>query len=266
MILVVRQEQDGIKRYVHMGTGNYNDTTAKMYTDMGLFTANDQFGADASAFFNVLSGYSDPPVWNKIVVAPLGLREKIIELIDREIEMVKAGKTGRIIAKMNALVDKEIVLKLYEASCQGVKIDLIVRGICVLRPGVEKVSENISVRSIVGRFLEHHRIFYFGNGGDARIFLSSADWMPRNLNQRVELFFPIEDSGHIARIKGILDITLADNQKAYIMKKDGTYRRVDKRGKAVTSQMEFFVQAQMAGKELDNNVEQRFKPLYRRAE
>lgn len=266
MILVVRQEQDGIKRYVHMGTGNYNDTTAKIYTDMGLFTANDQFGADASAFFNVLSGYSDPPVWNKIVVAPLGLREKIVELIDREIEMVKAGKAGRIIAKMNALVDKEIVLKLYEASCQGVKIDLIVRGICVLRPGVEKVSENISVRSIVGRFLEHHRIFYFGNGGDARIFLSSADWMPRNLNQRVELFFPIEDPGHIARIKGILDITLADNQKAYTMKKSGTYRRVDKRGKAVTSQMEFFVQAQQAGKEDDNNVASRFKPLYRRAE
>ncbi|SDD97059.1 RNA degradosome polyphosphate kinase [Sporomusa acidovorans] len=266
MILVVRQEQDGIKRYIHMGTGNYNDATAKIYTDMGLFTANDQFGADASAFFNVLSGYSDPPVWNKIVVAPLGLREKIKELIDREMEFVKAGKKGRIIAKMNSLVDRDIVLKLYEASCQGVKIDLIIRGICVLRPGVPGVSENISVRSIVGRFLEHHRIFYFSNGGDERVFLSSADWMPRNLNERVELFFPIEDTRQIARIKDILDITLEDNQKAYIMKKDGTYRRVDKRGKAVNSQMEFYAEAQTAAREPDISIEQRLKPLYRRAE
>jgi polyphosphate kinase len=266
MILVVRQEQDGIKRYVHMGTGNYNDATAKMYTDIGLFTANDQFGADASAFFNVLSGYSDPPVWNKIVVAPLGLREKIKELIDREIEFVKAGKTGRIIAKMNSIVDKDIILKLYEASCHGVKIDLIIRGICVLRPGVPGVSDNITVRSVVGRFLEHHRIFYFGNGGDERVFLSSADWMPRNLNERVELFFPIEDLNHIERIKDILDITLADNQKAYIMKKDGTYRRVDKRGKIVNSQMEFFAEAQSAAQIPDITLEQRLKPLYKRAE
>lgn len=266
MILVVRQEQDGIKRYVHMGTGNYNDATAKIYTDLGLFTANDQYGADASAFFNVLSGYSDPPVWNKIVVAPLGLREKIKEMIDREIEFVKSGQGGRIIAKMNSLVDKDIVLKLYEASCHGVTIDLIVRGICVLRPGVPGVSDNISVRSIVGRFLEHHRIFYFGNGGDERVFLSSADWMPRNLNERVELFFPIEDPGHIKRVKDILEITLADNQKAYIMKKDGTYRRIDKRGKAVNSQMEFYAQAQTAAQTPDITIEQRLKPLYRRAE
>ncbi|XER09689.1 Polyphosphate kinase [Sporomusa rhizae] len=266
MILVVRQEQDGIKRYVHMGTGNYNDATAKIYTDMGLFTANEQFGADASAFFNVLSGYSDPPVWNKIVVAPLGLREKIKALIDREIEFAKAGTGGRMIAKMNSLVDKDIVLKLYEASCHGVKIDLIVRGICVLRPGVPGVSENITVRSIVGRFLEHHRIFYFSNNGDERIFLSSADWMPRNLNERVELFFPIENPDHIARIKSILDITIADNQKAYVMKKDGTYRRADKRGKAVNSQMEFFAQAQSKNRAADITIEQRLKPLYRRAE
>ncbi|WP_425059294.1 Polyphosphate kinase [Sporomusa carbonis] len=266
MILVVRQEFDGIKRYVHMGTGNYNDATAKMYTDMGLFTANDQFGADASAFFNVLSGYSDPPMWNKIVVAPLGLREKIKELIDREIEFAKAGQGGRIIAKMNSLVDKDIILKLYQASCHGVKIDLIIRGICVLRPGVPGVSDNISVRSIVGRFLEHHRIFYFGNGGDERVFLSSADWMPRNLNERVELFFPIEDPNHIERIKNIIAITLADNQKAYIMKRDGSYRRVDKRGKAINSQMEFFAEAQVASQVPDITMEQRLKPLYRRAE
>lgn len=266
MILVVRQEQDGIKRYVHMGTGNYNDATAKLYTDMGLFTANDQFGADASAFFNVLSGYSDPPVWNKIVVAPLGLREKIKELVDREIEFAKSGRGGRIIAKMNSLVDKDIVLKLYEASCQGVKIDLIIRGICVLRPGVPGVSEHITVRSIVGRYLEHHRIFYFGNGGDERMFLSSADWMPRNLNERVELFFPIEDLNHIERIKAILEISLADNQKAYIMKKDGTYRRVDKRGKMVNSQLEFYAEAQAAVQVQNITIEQRLKPLYKRAE
>lgn len=264
MILVVRQEQDGIKRYVHMGTGNYNDATAKAYTDFGLFTANEQFGADASAFFNVLSGYSDPPVWNKIVVAPLGLKEKIKELIDREIEFAKAGSGGYIIAKMNSLVDKDIVLKLYEASCKGVKIDLIVRGICVLRPGVPGISHNITVRSIVGRFLEHHRIFYFGNGGDARIFLSSADWMPRNFNERVELLFPVEDEQHIKRLKEILDLTLADNQKAYVMKKDGTYRRVDKRGKAINSQMEFYAQAQASAQTPDVTIEQRLKPMYRR--
>lgn len=266
MILVVRQEQDGIKRYVHMGTGNYNDATAKLYTDLGLFTANDQFGADASAFFNVLSGYSDPPVWNKIVVAPLGLREKIKELVDREIEFAKSGKSGRIIAKMNSLVDKDIVLKLYQASCQGVKIDLIVRGICVLRPGVAGVSDNITVRSVVGRYLEHHRIFYFGNGGDERVFLSSADWMPRNLNERVELFFPIEDLNHIERIKDILEISLTDNQKAYVMRKDGTYRRVDKRGKRINSQLEFYAEAQSAVQIQNITIEQRLKPLYKRAE
>ncbi len=266
MILVVRQEQDGIKRYVHMGTGNYNDATAKLYTDLGLFTANDQFGADASAFFNVLSGYSDPPVWNKIVVAPLGLREKIKELVDREIEFAKSGKGGRIIAKMNSLVDKDIVLKLYQASCQGVKIDLIVRGICVLRPGVSGVSDNITVRSVVGRYLEHHRIFYFGNGGDERVFLSSADWMPRNLNERVELFFPIEDLNHIERIKDILEISLTDNQKAYVMRKDGTYRRVDKRGKRINSQLEFYAEAQSAVQIQNITIEQRLKPLYKRAE
>ncbi|BBB90821.1 MAG TPA: RNA degradosome polyphosphate kinase [Methylomusa anaerophila] len=266
MVLVVRKEHNGIKRYVHMGTGNYNDATAKIYSDLGLFTANDQFGADASAFFNLLSGYSDPPVWNKIVVAPLGLREEIKSRIDQEIQFARQGKGGHIIAKMNSLVDKDIVLKLYEASCKGVKIDLIVRGICVLCSGVPGVSENITVRSIIGTFLEHHRIFYFANGGDEKIFLSSADWMPRNLNDRVELFFPIEDPGHMERIKGILNITLADNQKAYIMKKDGSYRRTDKRGKAVNSQMEFYAQAQVFSQVGNVTLEQRLKPLYRKTE
>lgn len=264
--LVVRKEFDGIKRYVHLGTGNYNDSTAKIYTDMGLFTANDQFGADASAFFNVLSGYSDPPDLSKLVMAPLGLREKIVELIDREIASVQAGKGGRIIAKMNSLIDKDCIAKLYEASQKGVKIELIVRGICGLRPGVAGVSENISVRSIVGRFLEHSRIFYFANGGDERIYLSSADWMPRNLNERVELLFPIEDIRHIARIRDILELALNDNQKAYVMRSDGVYRRVDKRGSAVNSQRELYQQAQDAGRFQEITFKQRLQSVYRKAD
>ena len=263
--LVVRQESTGIKRYVHLGTGNYNDATARIYTDLGLMTANDQFGADASAFFNTLSGYSDPPVWNKFVVAPGGMREKLYELIDREIEFANSGQSGLIIAKMNSLIDKEVIMKLYEASCKGVKIDLIVRGICGLRPGLAGVSENITVRSIVGRFLEHHRIFFFGNGGDEKVFLSSADWMPRNLNERVELMFPVDDSGFISRIKETLQIMLKDNQKAYLMKSDGHYRRVDKRGKTVNSQEELygFVQAAQLG---GASPSHRMKPLYRKQE
>ncbi|CUH95407.1 Polyphosphate kinase [Propionispora sp. 2/2-37] len=264
MILVVRQEESGIKRYVHMGTGNYNDTTAKIYTDMGIFTANDQFGADASGFFNVLSGYSDPPVWNKIVVAPLGLREKIESLIDREITFAQEGRPARIIVKMNALLDKEIIMKLYEASHCGVKIDLIIRGICALRPGIPGVSENITVRSIVGRFLEHSRIFYFSNGGDEKIFLSSADWMPRNLNERVELFFPVDDERHTERIKGILELLLKDNRKAYVMKRDGGYRRVDRRGKGINSQSWLMELASQAANVPEISLAQRLKPMYRK--
>lgn len=264
MILVVRQEDSGIKRYVHMGTGNYNDTTAKVYTDMGLFTANDQFGADASGFFNVLSGYSDPPVWNKIVVAPLGLRDKIEALVDREIEFAKQGRPARIIAKMNALLDKEIIMKLYEASLHGVKIDLIIRGICALRPGMEKVSENITVRSIVGRFLEHSRIFYFYNDGLERVYLSSADWMPRNLNDRVELFFPVDDTAHVEKIKEMLDLMLKDNRKAYVMKTDGTYRKVDKRGKEINCHEVLMEAARKAAKVPEIPLEQRLKPMYRK--
>lgn len=261
MILVVRQESDGIKRYVHMGTGNYNDSTAKIYTDMGLFTANDQFGADASAFFNVLSGYSDPPVWNKIVVAPLGLRQKLMQLIDNEISTVKQGKNSRIIAKMNSLLDREIIKKLYEASGYGVKIDLIIRGICVLKPGIVGVSENITVRSIIGRFLEHHRIIYIQND-DEKVFLSSADWMPRNLNERVELLFPVDQEKHIARIKNVLLLMLADNQKAHVMKSNGTYRRVPKRGKAVHSQLELCASARLAASVPSVSPERRLQPLY----
>jgi polyphosphate kinase len=264
----VRRENTGIKRYVHLGTGNYNDATARSYTDMGLFTANDQYGADASAFFNLLSGYSDPPVWNKFVVAPLGLRRRIIELIDREIHWASVGKPARIIAKMNSLLDKEIVKKLYQASVSGVKIDLIIRGICVLLPGLEGVSENITVRSIVGRFLEHSRMFYFANGGDEKVFLSSADWMPRNLDARVELFFPIDDERHIERIKTAFTIQLSDTERAHILRSDGSYRKLGRRskGEKLDSQAELYRLAKQAAYKPEMPLEQRLKPLYRKEE
>ena len=261
--LVVRRESYGIKRYVHVGTGNYNDSTAKIYTDIGLFTANDQIGADASAFFNLLSGYSDPPIWNKFIVAPLGLREKLIQLIDQEIQGVENGRQGRIIAKMNSLLDREIIIKLYEASTKGVKIDLIVRGICVLRPGIPGVSDNITVRSIVGRFLEHSRIFYFANGGDSSIFLSSADWMPRNLNERVEVMVPIRDDEHNERIKDILELILKDNQKAHIMKSDGSYRKVERRSKMINSQEKLYDKAVATSQVQELTIAQRLRPSYR---
>lgn len=225
MCLVVRREDGGIRRYVHMSTGNYNDSTAKVYTDIGLFTANDQFGADASGFFNVLTGYSDPPVWNKIAVAPLGLRDKILELINQESFNAKQGVPSRIIAKMNSLVDKEIIAALYNASSSGVIINLIVRGICVLRPGIPGVSKNITVHSIVGRFLEHSRVFYFSSDGDDKCYLSSADWMPRNLNSRVEILFPVENEVHCSRLYSLLELLISDNQKSYDMKSNGSYRR-----------------------------------------
>ena len=231
IILIVRKEADGIKRYVHLGTGNYNDKTAKLYTDLGLLTANDQYGQDASAFFNVLSGYSEPPVFNKLVMAPIGLREKIYELVDREIAHVKAGGTGYIAAKMNSLIDQPVIRKFYEASQAGVKIDLIVRGICGLRPGIKGVSENITVRSIIGRFLEHSRVYYFANNGNEELYLSSADMMPRNLNDRVELLFPVERKAHIDRVKEFLDLCLKDNVGAHGMLANGTWRRAYPHGR-----------------------------------
>ncbi|MBC8016770.1 MAG: RNA degradosome polyphosphate kinase [Sporomusaceae bacterium] len=245
MALIIRQEANCIRRYIHMGTGNYNDTTARLYTDMSLFTANKQIGADASEFFNMLLGYSEPPTWKKLIVAPAGLRMRLKELIDREIEFAEAGSGGHIIAKMNSLLDKEIILKLYEASCKGVKIELIVRGICSLIPGIEGVSQNITVRSIVGRFLEHHRILYFANGGTDDIYLSSADWMNRNLSERVELLFPVDSQENKARVKAILEIMLKDNRKAYMMKNDGAYQHVDRRGRAVNSQEQLFREAEI---------------------
>ena len=264
IILIVRREDNGIKRYLHLGTGNYNDSTAKLYTDLGLMTANDEFGSDASAFFNLLSGYSEPPVWNKLVMAPLGLREKIYALSDNEIEMVKAGKQGHIIAKMNSLIDQPVIQKLYEASAAGVHIDLIVRGICGLRTGIEGISENITVRSIVGRQLEHSRIFWFANGGEEQLYLSSADWMPRNLNDRVELFFPIETEEHIQRIKGLLDLYLRDNVGAHMMQSNGTYRRVRNKLEPVSVQSTLYEMAQLAAAGDKLPMEKRLQPVFSR--
>lgn len=264
IILIVRKEDNGIKRYLHLGTGNYNDSTAKLYTDLGLMTANDEFGSDASAFFNLLSGYSEPPVWNKLVMAPLGLREKIYALIDNEIAMVRAGREGHIIAKMNSLIDQPVIQKLYEASAAGVHIDLIVRGICGLRTGIEGISDNITVRSIVGRQLEHSRIFWFANGGEEQLYLSSADWMPRNLNDRVELFFPVETEEHIHRIKALLDLYLRDNVGAHMMQSNGSYRRVRNKLEPVSAQSTLYEMAQLAVTADKLPMEKRLQPVFSR--
>jgi polyphosphate kinase len=238
--LVVRREESGIKRYVHLGTGNYNDITANLYTDMGLFTTNEYIGADASAVFNMLSGYSEPPQWYKLEAAPVGLRKKLLSLIENERQNALEGKKAFIMAKMNSLVDRELIAALYSASAAGVKIKLIVRGICCLRPGIKGVSENITVISIVGRFLEHSRVNYFYNDGREDIFLSSADWMPRNLDARVELLFPVEDSDSKKKIIDVLEVELADTLKARVLEQSGKYKKIDRRGKkSLDSQMYF---------------------------
>lgn len=231
LLLIVRREDDEIKRYVHLSTGNYNDDTAKFYTDLGLFTVNPYFGADASAIFNMLSGYSHLTKMFKIDIAPIGLRSRFLNLIKNEMKNAKNGKKSRIVVKINSLIDEQIISTLYEASNAGVEIDLIVRGMCCLQPGIKGLSERICVRSIVGRFLEHSRIFYFYNDGDELIYLSSADWMGRNLDRRVEVLFPVEDFDARKKVKGILDLCLRDTVKSRILNSSGTYTRVDKRGK-----------------------------------
>ncbi len=242
--LVVRKEEDGIRRYVHLGTGNYNDATAKLYTDVGLFTCKESFGEDATAVFNMLSGYSEPLSWNKLAVAPLWLKDKFLYWIFREKKYALEGQPARIIAKMNSLCDKDIIAALYEASAAGVQIDLIVRGICCLKVGIEGISENIRVRSIVGQFLEHSRIFYFENGGNWEIYCGSADWMPRNLERRVEILFPIEEEELKKKAFHILEGELRDTLKASVMLADGTYEKVDRRGKeSYSSQYAFAEEA-----------------------
>ncbi|MBW4846098.1 MAG: RNA degradosome polyphosphate kinase [Lachnospiraceae bacterium] len=238
--LVVRREEDGIRRYVHLGTGNYNDSTAKLYTDLGLMTCNPQIGEDATAVFNMLSGYSEPLHWNKLVMAPIWLRARFLRLIRRETKNAENGKTAHIMAKMNSLCDKEIIAALYEASCAGVKTQLIVRGICSLKAGVQGLSENITVHSIVGNFLEHARIFYFENDNSPEIYMGSADWMPRNLDRRVEIMFPVEDEMLQEQILHVLKVQFQDNVKAHILKADGTYEKPDKRGKVLVNSQELF--------------------------
>ncbi len=239
--LVVRREEDGIRRYVHLGTGNYNDSTAKLYTDLGLLTCAEQIGEDATAVFNMLSGYSEPLYWNRLSLAPLWLKDRFLHLIEREEKNALEGKRSHIVAKVNSICDREVIMALYSASCAGVKIDLIVRGICCLKPGIKGISENITVRSIVGDFLEHSRIFYFENAGNSEVYCGSSDWMPRNLQRRVEIMFPILDEKLSKRVIYILETLLADTVKARIELPDGTYERLDKRGRELISAQEEFI-------------------------
>ncbi|HSU82350.1 MAG TPA: RNA degradosome polyphosphate kinase, partial [Thermoanaerobaculia bacterium] len=221
--LVVRQEKDALRSYVHIATGNYNPETAKLYTDLGLFTSNEEISQDALQLFNMLTGFVYQPQFKKLLVAPVSMRQRFLEMIAREVEHARAGRGGHIIAKMNAMDDKQMAEALYEASAAGVEIDLIVRGICRLRPGLPGQSETIRVISIVGRLLEHARIFYFANGGKPEYYIGSADWMSRNLDARVEAAVPIEDPRLQEEVQAILDLQLADNCKAWDMHSDGSY-------------------------------------------
>lgn len=264
--LVVRKEEDGIRRYVHLGTGNYNDSTAKLYTDMGLLTCKQAVGEDATAMFNMLSGYSEPEKWNKLAVAPLWLRDKFLHLIARETQNAKDKKPAKIIAKMNSLCDSEIIAALYEASAAGVEIQLIIRGICCLKTGIRGVSENIFVRSIVGDFLEHSRIFYFYNNGEEEIYMGSADWMPRNLDKRVEILFPVEDAHLKTEIIHILDVQLQDTVKAHILQDNGEYTKPPKHGKSAINSQEYFCREAMQIEKAKKNTlnSHTFEPLTHR--
>ena len=244
--LVVRREEDGIRRYVHLGTGNYNDSTAKLYTDCGILTCSEPIGEDATAVFNMLSGYSEPKNWNRLVLAPLWLRDTFMRLIRRETEHARNHEPARIVAKMNSLCDKEIIAALYEASAAGVEIDLVIRGICCLKTGIPGISETIHVRSIVGNFLEHARIFYFRNGGNEEFYMGSADWMPRNLDKRVEIMFPVEDPVLREKVRHILQVQLDDNVKAHILQPSGIYEKIDKRGKVLVNAQETFCEEAIA--------------------
>jgi len=221
--LVVRREPDGIRRYVHIGTGNYNSKTARTYTDFGLLSCNEALGADVSELFNTLTGFSRQRSYRKLLVAPVNLRERILALIGREAANARAGLPARIVAKMNALTDSEVIEALVDASCAGVTMDLLVRGICSLRPGVPGESERIRVTSIVGRFLEHSRLWRFENAGEPEFYIGSADWMPRNLDRRVEAMVPILDPSLHPRIESLLEVFLSDNRQAWDLSADGTW-------------------------------------------
>jgi polyphosphate kinase len=240
MALIVRREADGIRRYVHLGTGNYNSKTARIYTDLGLLTCSPSLGADVSDLFNFLTGFSRQRLYRKLLVAPGSLRERFLELVEREAAHARAGRRARIVAKMNSLVDATMVRTLYRAAQDGVQIDLLVRGICALRPGIPGISDRIRVVSIVGRFLEHSRVWLFENAGAPEYYIGSADWMPRNFERRVEVVLPIEDVNYGARLRRLLETSLADTRQAWDLHSDGTYtQRVASDGRAVSSQIAF---------------------------
>lgn len=238
VLLVIRQEGRELKRYVHMGTGNYNDTTARLYTDIGLFTTNPAIGEDASQLFNLITGYSEADQWQAITVAPTGMKDRLFSLIQREAEHAAAGRPARIIAKMNSLSNQEMIDELYLASGAGVDIELVIRGVCCLRPGVEGLSERIKVRSIVDRFLEHSRIYYFENGGKPEVWLSSADWMTRNLTRRLEIMCPVTSASNLEALNQIIRLTLADNVKAKKLLPNGKYEPIRSSEPALRSQFE----------------------------
>ena len=248
ILLVVRRGRQGIERYVHLGTGNYNEKTARIYTDFCVMTSDPEIGEDASAFFNALTGYSDPPRMRKLVMAPTQLRERIVRLIGRERQRAEAGQAAEIRAKLNALVDEDIIRALYDAAKAGVRIRLAVRGICCLRPGLKGVSDGIEVVSVVDRFLEHSRIYYFRNGGDEEVYLASADWMPRNLDRRIELLFPVEAPEGRQKVLHALDAIFQDNVKGRKLQPDGSYKRKRpaKGEEAYRAQIELYREAKRA--------------------
>jgi polyphosphate kinase len=243
LTLIVRREQQKLKRYLHLGTGNYNPATGKIYTDYSLFTINEQLANDVAELFNALTGYSKHTEYRKLLVSPINTRKRIIGMIEREAEWSRTEKNGRIIMKMNALVDAKTIRALYKASCEGVKIDLIIRGICCLKPGIPGVSENIRVISVIGRFLEHSRAYYFHNGGKEELYLGSADIMPRNLDDRVETLFPVFDKMIIRVVKTDLDLIMSDNVKAWEMNADATYSKISSDGPKVNSQALFLTRS-----------------------
>ncbi len=260
--IIVRREADGVRRYVHFGTGNYNEVTAGLYTDVSFLTSHEDYGADATTFFNTITGFSQPVRYKKVEAAPIGLRARLLELIESEMLRCQQGQKGHIMAKINSLVDAEIIRALYKASHAGVKIQLNVRGICCLRPGVARLSENITVTSIVDRFLEHARILYFHHGGDALVFISSADWMPRNLDRRVELLVPVEDAASRQKLIDLLHACFRDTAKARLLQPDGRYVRAEPPGstKAFRSQAAFSDQARAAAQQAQRDRNQTFEP------
>jgi len=263
VLLVVRRERTGLRRYVHLATGNYNQATARLYTDLSLFTANEEIGEDASALFNLLTGYSAPPRWNRMIVAPLGLHEAVLGLIARETEHARAGRPARITGKMNSLVDADVISALYSASQAGVDVDLLVRGICCLRPGVKGVSERIRVHAVLDRFLEHSRIFHFGNGGADEVYLSSADWMPRNFRRRVEVMWPVLDESLRRRvIDEILATMRADTAKGWVLEPSGGYVRppLEKDAKPLRSQYRFMELSRERARETEKGVSRQLAP------